>query len=223
MFNKDDPQSNPAIVQPQALRLLRIDSSSRKHDSTTRNLTATFIEQLVQQHGNISVVERDVTQGLNFIDDTWVGATFTPVDKRTPVQHQALMQSDELVNELQQADVIVMGVPIYNFSVPASLKAWIDLVARAGVTFRYGENGPVGLLEGKKVYVVLASGGTAIGSNIDFASGYLKHVLGFIGIKDVEIISAERLNANKDAAMQNVKQDIDNAVVQLQKHFSQAA
>lgn len=209
--------------KPRPTRILRIDSSSRAQDSVTRQLTDQFIRQLEQKHGNISVTTRDVSQGMNFIDATWVGANFTPAEQRTEQQRQVLTQSDELIKELQEADVIIVGVPIYNFSVPASLKAWIDLVARAGVTFRYTENGPVGLLTGKRACLVMASGGTPIGSNIDFASGYMRHVLGFIGIHDVEILRAEKLNANRKGAIEKVTQDIDNAVTHLHDQLRQVA
>ena len=87
----------------------------------------------------------------------------------------------------------MIGVPVYNFGIPASLKAWVDLVARARETFRYSENGPVGLLEGKKAYILLASGGTPVGSDVDFASNYLKFILGFLGITDVTVIAADQL------------------------------
>jgi FMN-dependent NADH-azoreductase len=91
------------------------------------------------------------------------------------------------------ADVLVIGVPVYNFGIPASLKAWVDMIARARLTFRYTESGPVGLLRGKRAVLVVASGGTAVGSEIDFATDYLRHVLGFLGIDDVEIIAANRV------------------------------
>ena len=120
-------------------------------------------------------------------------------------------------------DVVVIGAPMYNFSIPAALKAWIDLVARAGLTFRYTENGPVGMLENKKAYVMLATGGTSIGSEIDYASGYLRHVLGFLGIHDVELISAERMNFNDAESKQQAYQQIHHAVEQLQEKLVVAA
>jgi len=103
-----------------------------------------------------------------------------------------------LVEELKAADTIVIGAPIYNFNIPAALKAWIDLIARARLTFKYGENGPVGLLKNKKAYIVMASGGVPIGSAMDFASGYLQHVLAFVGITDVTIIDASQFDLDKE-------------------------
>jgi FMN-dependent NADH-azoreductase len=123
------------------------------------------------------------------------------MDQRSAAQRAALAESDALVAELAAADLLVIGVPIYNFGVPAALKAWVDMVARARLTFRYTENGPEGLLRGKRAYLVVASGGTAVGSEIDFATGYLRHVLGFLGIEDVQIIAADRgsLRGERDA------------------------
>jgi FMN-dependent NADH-azoreductase len=100
--------------------------------------------------------------------------------------------SDALVAELQAADEIVIAVPVYNFSVPAALKAWIDMVARARVTFRYTEDGPVGLLTGKRAWVIVGSGGTELDGPVDFATAWLRHVLGFLGIDDVRVIAADR-------------------------------
>jgi FMN-dependent NADH-azoreductase len=104
----------------------------------------------------------------------------------------------------------VIGVPVYNFGVPAALKAWIDLVARAGVTFKYTETGPVGLLNDKRAILAVATGGTPVGSDIDFATGYMKHVLGFIGIHNVEVIAADSVMANGADAIASAQSDIEN-------------
>ena len=117
--------------------------------------------------------------------------------------------SGALIEEIKAADVIVIGVPIYNFGVPASLKAWVDQIARAGVTFRYTENGPQGLLDGKRAIIALASGGTAIGSDIDFASDYLRHIMGFIGITEVEIVAADQMMMNGEGALSKAAAQID--------------
>ena len=102
-----------------------------------------------------------------------------------------LATADALIGELADADVVVIGAPIYNFGVPAALKAWVDMVARARLTFRYTENGPEGLLTGKKAYVVVPSGGVPVGSEVDFATPYLRHALAFIGITDVKFVGAK--------------------------------
>lgn len=182
------------------LRVLRLDSSARGDQSTTRALSDRLIARLRDTEGPLDVTERNVAEGLPFVDADWVGANFTDPDDRSPAQKDALALSDTLIAELKAADIVVVAAPIYNFGIPAALKAWIDLIARARVTFRYTEDGPVGLLEGKKAYIVAASGGTPIGSEIDFATPYLKHVLGFVGIHDVTLVGAERQMADPDAA-----------------------
>lgn len=177
--------------------LLAVQASARTEGSISRDLTA----QIVSRLGADKVVTRDLAAfPVPQIGSDWIGAAFTPPSDRSEAQSAALAVSDALVAELQAADTVVIGVPIYNFSVPAALKAWIDQVARVGVTFRYSPDGPVGLLEGKRAILAVASGGTAVGSEIDFATGYLRHVLGFIGITDVEVVHADRLMADADAA-----------------------
>lgn len=163
--------------------VLHIDASARFASSASRTASA----QIVTGLNADTVVRRDLAQGLPFLDEAFTIATFTPTDDRTDAQNAALAISDTLVAELQAADTIVIGAPIYNFSIPAVLKAWIDQIARVGVTFAYTETGPKGLLKGKKVIITLASGGTPIGSEIDFASPYLRFALGFVGITDVTI------------------------------------
>lgn len=111
-----------------------------------------------------------------------------------------LALSDHLISEIQSADTLVISTPIYNFGIPSSLKAWVDQIARAGITFRYTENGPEGLLQGKRAIIAIASGGTQVGSDIDWASGYLKHIMEFIGISDVQFVAADRLMVDADAS-----------------------
>ena len=181
-------------------RILRIDSSARRTGSVTRQLGDRLIS-LLAGTTELDVTERDVSEGLPFVTEEWVGANFTDPAERSPEQRETLALSDELIAEVKQADVLLISAPIYNFGVPAALKAWIDQIARARETFRYSENGPVGLLENKKAWVLVASGGTEVGSDIDFASSYLRHVLGFIGIQDVEIVAADRLMARGEDAI----------------------
>jgi len=184
--------------------VLHIDASARLVGSVSRTLSSDAVKKL----NPAQVLTRDLATALPQINETWVNANFTPADDRDAVQRDTLTLSDQLVDELRQADTIVIGTPVYNFSVPASLKAWIDLVARAGETFRYTENGPEGLLTGKRAVIVIATGGTAVGSEIDFASGYLRHMLGFMGITDVEIIAADRIGADAEAAEKSARDAI---------------
>lgn len=177
--------------------ILHIDASARLTDSTTRDLSGRVVQHLNPDR----IIRRDLATPLPLLTQDWIAANFTPADQRDDQQREQLALSDALVHELQQADTVVIGLPIYNFSVPAAFKAWIDLVARAGVTFAYSENGPKGLLEGKRAILAVASGGTAVGSEIDFATTYARHVLGFIGIHDVEVIAADRMALDPETTL----------------------
>ena len=186
--------------------ILHIDASARGGESISRQLSRRVVERL-SDLGPVQVTSRNVADGLPFVDADWVAANFTPTDARTDAQRSKLAFSDSLVEEIKRADTIVIGTPIYNFGVPATLKAWIDMVARAGLTFNYTETGPKGLLTGKRAVVLVASGGTPMGSEIDFATPYLKHALAFIGITDVTLIAADALGSDMDAKIRtaNIK------------------
>ena len=186
--------------------ILHIDASGRKTASVSRQLSNEIVKKISSDEDTVTY--RDVSQGLPFVDELMIGAYFTQSTERSEQQHQAIALSDSIVEELKAADTVVIGVPIYNFSMPASFKTWSDLAARVGETFKYTENGPVGLLEGKKAYIAAASGGTAIGSEIDFLTPWLRHFLGFIGIHDVKIIQAEALNRNADEAIEQAQATI---------------
>ena len=193
-------------------RVLAVNASGRSAASVTRQLSRDLIAALDDRYGNVEVTSRDLADGVPFVDQAWIEANFTPAESRSAEQREALAYSDSLVAELQQADVVVIGAPIYNFSIPASLKAWIDMIARARLSFRYTENGPEGLLKDKKAYIVVASGGVPVGSPVDFATPYLRHVLSFVGITDVEIIAAEKLNTQADDAMDAARARIAEVV-----------
>ena len=180
--------------------ILRIDASARNAGSTTRQLADKLVARLVEQGYGASVTVRDLAATPPaLLTENWVGANFTDDDARSADQKATLAASDELIGELEAADTIVIGVPLYNFAIPAALKAWVDLIARARRTFRYTETGPEGLLKGKKAYLVVASGGVPVGSDYDFATGYLRHVLGFVGITDVTIIEAGQQMMDSEA------------------------
>lgn len=167
---------------------LRIDSSPRSSKaSVSRQLADIYFKDIAAQ--NVTI--RNASRSFPNVDTDWIGANFTPANDRSTAQKEALALSDKLVDELQVADVIVISTPIYNFGVPAPLKSWIDLICRAGVTFQYTPQGPVGLMKGKRAVILTASGGTKAGSDIDFATPYLRQVMNFIGISDVEIIAAD--------------------------------
>lgn len=202
-------QMQPETRSVNPIRILRVDASARVEGSVSRQLADELIEALRTALGTVELTARDLKEGLPFVDETWMTANFTPEEERTDAHRAALTTSDELVAELAAADALVISTPIYNFGIPAALKAWVDMVARARLTFRYTDQGPVGLLEGKRAYVIMASGGTRVGSEIDFASGYLRHVLGFLGIQDVEIIAADRLVSQGEASIKAARKRID--------------
>lgn len=176
--------------------VLRVDASARHIGSESRALTQRILDRLAPA----TVIHRDLAAPLPAIDADWLNANWTPEDQRTEAQRQTLALSDTLIEELKVADTIVIGAPIYNFGIPATLKTWVDLIARAGITFKYSEAGPQGLLTGKRAIVAITSGGTQVGSEIDFASGYLRHVLGFVGITDVQFVAADQLMVDADAS-----------------------
>ena len=185
--------------------ILRLDTSARHTGSVSRQLT----DRIVARFGDAKIVTRDLAQPLPLLDENWVHANFTPAADRTDAQRETLALSDTLVAELKEADVLVIGLPIYNFGAPAAFKAWVDLVARAGLTFQYSEAGPEGLLSGKRAIVAYASGGVPMGSPVDFASGHVRQVLAFLGITDVDFIAAEGLNAGAENAVETAEAAID--------------
>lgn len=178
------------------LNVLEVSASGRQRDSVSRTLTGAIIATLQQRVASVEVVRRDLNDGIPLVDEAWIAANFTAEDDRSAEQRATLAFSDALVEELQRADVLVIGAPIYNFGVPAALKAWVDMIARARKTFRYTGNGPEGLLQHKTAFVVIASGGVAVDSPVDFATPYLRQALRFVGITDVHVIAADRLNSN---------------------------
>ncbi len=175
--------------------LLHIDSSPLGEGSISRRLSREFVQQWKMAHPDGKAVTRDLTNSnLSVIDAEWIGAAFTPEESRTSRQKQILSLSDTLIAELETADEYVFGVPMHNFSVPSTLKLWIDQIARAGKTFSYGANGPNGLLKNKKATFLVASGGvygaeTPMAS-FNFVEPYLRSAFAFIGVTDTTFISA---------------------------------
>jgi FMN-dependent NADH-azoreductase len=205
------------------LNILRVDASGRTEGSSTRALTGALVDGLSGRFEAVSVVERDLSEGVPLIDAAWIDANFTDESERTAAHRDALAISDTLVDEIEKADILVIGVPIYNFSVPAALKAWIDMVARARRTFRYTDDGPIGLLSNKKAYLAIASGGVPVDGAVDFATPYMRHVLGFLGITDVEVIAADRQNAVGEAALEKARRCVDALVERAEEHARAAA
>lgn len=183
--------------------ILHLNSSIRSTGSISRQLSGEFVQKLLSARPGSALIERDLaTQPIPHLDEATMLAFFTPENQRTPEQATSLRLSDELIGELQRADTIVIGAPMYNFSVSSSLKSWIDHVARVGVTFRYTDKGPEGLLTGKKVVIFSARGGvytSGPATSMDFHETYLRGVLGFIGLTDIHFIHSEGLAMGDEA------------------------
>ncbi|RDU95429.1 FMN-dependent NADH-azoreductase [Trinickia dinghuensis] len=181
--------------------ILQLNSAARSQGANSTLLANELAAKLQQANPGAKLVLRDLqADALPHLDDAVLGAFFTPAEQRTPGQAAIAARSDALIDELQAADVIIIGAPMYNFGISSQLKTYFDWIARAGVTFRYTANGPEGLVKGKKVYVVAARGGKYAGTPADSHTPHLKTFLGFIGITDVEFIYAEGLNMGPDAA-----------------------
>jgi len=188
------------------MKTLVILSSILGDRSTSKVLADHFVARARQADPAGTVTVRDLAaQPVPYLDGAVVGAFFTPADARTPAQNEIIARSDSLIAELQDADRVVFAVPVYNFSLPAQLKSYIDHVARAGITFRYTAEGvPEGLVKGKRVYVLLARGGKAAGTPDDNVTPYLRQMLGFLGMTDVEFVAAEGMAMGELAAQEGV-------------------
>jgi FMN-dependent NADH-azoreductase len=176
-------------------KILLIESSPRGSDSYSHHAARSIVNELQRRNPGAKVIVRDLAQSPPpHVGQAFITGLYAAPEQRTPEQAKAIALSDALIDELFAADMIVLAVPMHNFSPPSTLKAWIDHITRAGRTFSYSSNGPDGLLKGKRAIVVLASGG--VYSNgpakpFDFTEPYLRTVLGFIGITDVEVVRVE--------------------------------
>ena len=182
------------------MNILQINSSVRGKASHSTRLANRIVQRVRDANPDASLTVRDL--GLEphpVLDEAALGALFTPAAQRTPEQAARAALDDALIAQIREADVVVLGVPMYNFGVPASLKNWIDAIVRAGATFRYTEKGPEGLLKGKKLYVTLTRGGKYRNTPADSQVPYLKTVFGFLGLTDVAFVYAEGLNMGADA------------------------
>ncbi len=174
--------------------VLKIDSSIFSEQGVSSQLTGKLVEQL-EKHEEINLTHRDLSSGMI--------PHFSAETIKDIGNGQASL-ADKLIEEVQEADVIVLGVPMYNFGIPSELKAWFDHIARANVTFKYTEDGPIGLLENKKVFVFTTRGGIHKDSSTDVEVPFLKTMLGFLGLKDVTFVYAEGLNMGDSMRQQNI-------------------
>jgi len=198
------------------MNILQINSSARADGSHSTRLAGTVVDRLratATDPAAVTVTVRDLGQTPHpELNEAALQALFTPASERSPEQAARVALDDALIVELQAADVVVLGVPMYNFGVPAALKNWIDAISRAKVTFQYTANGPEGLLNGKKVYVVLTRGGQYRNTPSDTQVPYLRTVLSFLGMADIQFIYAEGLALGADAEQQSLasaRQQID--------------
>lgn len=188
-------------------RVLIIESSARQQDSVSRQLTREFTQQWQAAHPTDTLALRDLALNpVPHLDADLLGGWMKPEAQRSAAEVQALLRSNELTDELLAADVLVLAAPMYNFTIPSTLKAWLDHVLRAGITFKYTPTGPQGLLSGKRAIVLTARGGIHAGASSDHQEPYLRQVMAFIGIHDVTFIHAEGLNMSGDFHEQGLNQ-----------------
>lgn len=186
-------------------QLLVIESSARHEGSISRQLTQDYIARWQAQQPQAHVVVRDVgKEPLPHLDADLLAGWMLPKDQQTAAQQAAALRSDQAIEQLLAADVLLLAAPMYNFSIPSTLKAWFDHVLRAGVTFQYTEQGPKGLLSGKRAVVLTARGGVHAGLPSDHQEAYLRQLLAFIGIDEVQFIHAEGLNMGQVSAAQGL-------------------
>ena len=194
------------------MKIYQIDSSARKKGSTSRALAKKLLDK-IKKPGD-EIIYRDLDDEMLFVAGLTESGMSIPLNERTE-QHKKMFElSDKLVSELKESDVIIISTPIYNFGPPATLKAWSDLAARVKSTFKYSPDGKqIGLLENKKVYLVITSGGTKIDSKDDFLTPWLKHVLNFFGIKDIQTIYADQMSIDYDNSIKQAEKQIENIEV----------
>ncbi len=203
------------------MNLLHISSSIFEDQGKSSQMGQYFEELWRQRFPNAELTKRDLAkEPVPHLTQTTFQSALTPVGDRNPQQQNAAQLADQLIEELQAADVLLLGVPMYNFGIPSTLKAWIDHIARAGTTFKYTENGPVGLLKNKTAVVMAARGGVYKDTPNDTQTPYLKTLLGFVGIEKVHFIYAEKLSMGDDggaSVMAEAKQQIEKLIAQIER------
>lgn len=180
-------------------QVLVIESSARHQGSVSRQLTEQFMARWQAAHPADQIKVRDLAvEQVPHLDANLLGGWTTPAEQQSDAERAALALSNTLTEEVLSADVLVLAAPMYNFAIPSTLKAWLDHVLRAGVTFKYTESGPQGLLSGKRAFVLTSRGGVYAGSSMDHQEPYLRQAMAFIGIHDVSFIHAEGLNLGSE-------------------------
>ena len=191
------------------MKIYQIDSSARKEGSTSRALAKKLLEKIKKPKDE--VIYRDLNDEMLFV--TGLTESGMNIDQKDQNEnHRKMFElSDQLVKELKESDIIIISAPIYNYGPPATLKAWSDLAARVGETFRFKPDGRrEGLLKAKKAYLVITSGGTKLNSSEDFLTPWLKFILNFFGIDDVQIISADQMALDYEKSIMEAEKQIEN-------------
>jgi len=190
------------------MKIYQIDCSARKKGSASRELAKKLLEKIKKSEDE--VIYRDLDDEMLFVAGLTESGMAIAENERTE-QHKKMFElSDKLVKELKESDIIIISTPIYNFGPPATLKAWSDLAARVKSTFKYSQDGKqIGLLENKKVYLVITSGGTRVGSKEDYLTPWLIHVLNFFGIKDIQTISADQMSIDYEGSIKKAEEEIN--------------
>ena len=188
------------------MKLLKLTSGLFGDNSQSTQLANHFVERLQSVNSDLQLINRDlISEPIPHLDATIISAFMSEPSERTSEQMDIVNFSNALIEEIKQADTIVLGLPMYNFGVPSQLKAYFDQLARAGVTFKYTDTGPVGLLEDKPVYVLAARGGLHQGLASDSQTGFIKTMFQFLGLKNVNIIYAEGLNMGESTQSQAIE------------------
>ncbi len=191
------------------MKIYQIDSSARKEGSTSRSLAKKLLNKI--KNPEDEVIYRDLNDEMVFVSGlTESGMNIDEKDQNE--NHKKMFKlSDQLVKELKESDIIIISAPIYNYGPPATLKAWSDLAARVGETFRFKPNGRrEGLLKNKRAYLVITSGGTKLNSNEDFLTPWLKYILNFFGINKIDIICADQMALDYEKSINDAEKQIDN-------------
>ena len=190
------------------MQIYQIDCSARKKGSASRDLAKKLLDKIKKPEDK--VIYRDLDNEMLFVAGLTESGMSMPENERTEHHKKMFELSDKLVKELKDSDIIIISTPIYNFGPPATLKAWSDLTARVKSTFKYSPDGKqIGLLENKKVYLVITSGGTRVESKDDYLTPWLKHVLNFFGIKSIHIISADQMSIDYEGSMRKAEEEIN--------------
>ena len=191
------------------MKIYQIDSSARKEGSTSRALAKKLLDKIKKPEDE--VVYRDLNDEMIFISNLTESGMKIPEGEQTEQHKKMFEMSDKLVMELKESDIIIISVPIYNFGPPATLKAWSDLAARVGETFRFKQNGRrEGLLKNKQAYLVITSGGTKLNSDEDFLTPWLKFILNFFGIEKVDVVSADQMALDYEKSIKDAEKQIEN-------------